>query len=106
MKYILLVIAFIACNTFAKTTYIPVYRTFIQINAQNDSIIESSKLMTAELISQDNTIRIYVQHEDVTKEKVKAIKRAKWLLVLRNFQQLFRQYPLHCLQKVQTSVTD
>ena len=77
MRYILLVFAFFAYNAFSKTTYIPVYRTLIQVIANNDSLIKSSKLMSTELISQDKTVRIYIQHEDITKEKVKAIKRAK-----------------------------
>jgi hypothetical protein len=62
----------------AKTTYIPSYRSFIQIKQNDsDSIIAQSNLETLELIAQDHSFSVTIVHENVDKEKVKAIKRAK-----------------------------
>lgn len=62
----------------AKTTYIPTYRSFIQIKQNgNDSVMAQSNLEKLELMAQDGSFSITILHEDVDKEKVKAIKRAK-----------------------------
>lgn len=62
----------------AKTTYIPTYRSFIQIKQNgNDSVMAQSKLDKLELMAQDGSFSITLIYEDVDKEKVKAIKRAK-----------------------------
>ena len=62
----------------AKTTYIPTYRSFIQIKQnQNDSVMAQSNLEKLDLMAQDDSFSITILHEDVDKEKVKAIKRAK-----------------------------
>ena len=62
----------------AKTTYIPTYRSFVQIKQNgNDSVMAQSNLEKLELMAQDGSFSITILHEDVDKEKVKAIKRAK-----------------------------
>ena len=62
----------------AKTTYIPTYRSFIQIKqGLNDSIIAESKLGRLDMTAQDGSFSITLVHEDVDKQKVKEIKRAK-----------------------------
>ena len=62
----------------AKTTYIPTYRSFIQImQNRSDSIMAQSNLEKLELTAQDGSFSITLVHEDVDKQKVKAIKRAK-----------------------------
>lgn len=62
----------------AKTTYIPTYRSFIQIKQSgNDSVMAQSNLEKLDLMAQDGSFTITILHEDVDKEKVKAIKRAK-----------------------------
>lgn len=64
--------------TQAKTTYIPTYRSFIQIKQNgNDSIMAQSNHEKLELMAQDGSFSITLIHEGVDKEKVKAIKRAK-----------------------------
>ena len=64
-------------SAIGKTTYIPKYRTYIHIVNGSDTIVKSNNLRNLELSSSDNMFRMYVEHEDVTNEKVKAIKRAK-----------------------------
>ena len=61
----------------AKTTYIPTYKTYIHIVNGSDTSAVSSNLMDLRLHEGNGMFCIYVEHEDVTKEKVKAIKRAK-----------------------------
>ncbi len=64
-------------SVIGKTTYIPKYRTYIHIVNGSDTIVKSNNLRELELAGNDNMFRLYVEHEDVTNEKVKAIKRAK-----------------------------
>jgi len=62
----------------AKTTYIPIYRSFIQIKQNmNDSIMARNILGKLDLMAQDSSFSISLVHEDVDKQKIKAIKRAK-----------------------------
>lgn len=78
-KYLLIFLTFYCCLAVqAKTTYIPTYRSFIQIKqGLNDSITAESKLGRLDLTAQDGSFSITLVHEDVDKQKVKAIKRAK-----------------------------
>lgn len=64
-------------SVIGKTTYIPKYRTYIHIVNGSDTIVKSNNLRDLELSGNDKMFRLYVEHEDVTNEKVKAIKRAK-----------------------------
>ncbi len=61
----------------AKTTYIPKYRTYIHIADDSDTIVTSNNLKDVEVKEKSGMFNIIVEHEDVTEEKVKAIKRAK-----------------------------
>ena len=61
----------------AKTTYIPIYRSYIHIVNGTDTSAVSNNLMDLETADENGMFKIYIEHEDVTKEKVKAIKRAK-----------------------------
>ena len=62
----------------ARTTYIPTYKSLLQIvNTQNDTVSKQNNLEMLEMMGRDGTYKVSIVHEDVTKEKVKAIKRAK-----------------------------
>ena len=78
-KYFLaIVILFLCLSVQAKTTYIPTYRSVIQIKQNSiDSVMAQSNLEMLELMAQDGSFSITILHEDVDNEKVKAIKRAK-----------------------------
>lgn len=78
-KLSIVILVFSLCLTLqAKTTYIPTYRSFIQIKqGLNDSVMAQSNLGKLDLTAQDGSFSITLVHEDVDKEKVKAIKRAK-----------------------------
>lgn len=76
--FIIITTLFICLAVQSKTTYIPTYRSFIQIKQNgNDSVMAQSNLDKLELLAQDGSFSITIIHEDVDKEKVKAIKRAK-----------------------------
>ncbi|MBQ9230387.1 MAG: hypothetical protein IJ190_04300 [Prevotella sp.] len=70
---IVLIVALFSIDVGAKTTYIPHYKSWIMM----DSVEVSNNLMALEKASPYGMYSITVLHEDVTKEKVKAIKRAK-----------------------------
>ena len=78
-KSVLIIIASALCLTIqAKTTYIPIYRSFIQIKqGLSDSIMAQSKLGWLDLTAQDGSFSITLVHEDLDKKKIKAIKRSK-----------------------------
>lgn len=61
----------------AKTTYIPSYMSYIHIVNGLDTISTEGIMSELELADQAGMFRILIDHEDVTNEKVKAIKRAK-----------------------------
>ena len=67
----------LVCSLTAKTTYIPIYRSYIHIVNGTDTSAVSNNLMDLETADENGMFKIYIEHEDVTKEKVKAIKRAK-----------------------------
>lgn len=77
-RIISILIALLFVNSLtAKTTYIPIYRSYIHIVNGTDTSVVSNNLMDLETADESGMFKIYVEHEDVTKEKVKAIKRAK-----------------------------
>lgn len=58
----------------AKTTYIPTYRSFIQIKqGLNDSVMAQSNHSKLDLAAQDGSFSITLIHEDVDNQKVKEI---------------------------------
>ena len=61
----------------AKTSYIPIYHVSVQFVQNGDTVTTESHSIQYDVLSQDGTVSVYIQHEDVTAEKVKAIKRAK-----------------------------
>lgn len=61
----------------SKTTYIPTYYSYIHIKQGTDTFAISGKRASLETYSFDKRFTVSVHHEDVTHEKVKAIKRAK-----------------------------
>lgn len=76
-QILLFVLFIIGYSVDAKTTYIPKYRTYIHIVNGSDTIVSSINLNDLELKDNGGMFSIIVEHEDVDKEKVKAIKRAK-----------------------------
>ena len=77
-KYILSLLALVSLlSAMAKTTYIPKYRSYIHIVNGSDTVAVSSSMMDLSLADESGLFNIAILHEDVTKEKVKAIKRAK-----------------------------
>ena len=61
----------------ARTTYIPFYRSFISINTENGDSVrkEDSGCLTLSVRTEDFCISVV--HEEMTKEKVRTIKRKK-----------------------------
>lgn len=71
----ILLLASVAAS--AQTTYIPTYRSYLHIVTGNDTISVANNLDTLELAEPGGMFALRLDQEDVTKEKVKAIKRAK-----------------------------
>lgn len=61
----------------AKTTYIPNYKSYIHIVNGVDTTAVTNNLEDLELAEQSGMFNVRIEHEPVTKEKIKAIKRAK-----------------------------
>lgn len=62
----------------SKTTYIPAYWSYLKVfQYRGDSVSTQNILDQLESGSLDESFRITIVHEDITHEKVKAIKRAK-----------------------------
>lgn len=78
-RFYITIVTFLLCQAVqSKTTYIPTYRSFIQITQNgNESVMANSYQEELELMAQDSSFCITLIHENVDKEKVKAIKRAK-----------------------------
>lgn len=79
MKKVLSIIALLLVVMFihAKTTYIPTYRSYLHILNGGDTLAMSNNLDTLELADPSGMFTLRIDHEDVTREKVKAIKRKK-----------------------------
>lgn len=75
----LLLIALLTATTLAqaKTTYVPAYVSYIHIVEHGDTLSAAGIDRSLSLQSADDAVRIFVEHEDLTGERVKAIKRAK-----------------------------
>lgn len=81
MKYKILLIALPilmwSLAAIGKTTYIPTYRSYIHIVNGSDTVSVDGTLPELEMTEAGGLFTIRIEHEEVTKEKVKAIKRAK-----------------------------
>ena len=74
----LFALCMLVTSTYGKTTYIPAYRSYIHIVNVADTISAASSVLgDMELSEENGMFTISIEHEDVTKDKVKAIKRAK-----------------------------
>ena len=67
----------IAMVTQAKTTYIPTYLNYLHIITGGDTLAVTNNLDTLELVDPERMFSLRIDQEDVTSEKVKAIKRKK-----------------------------
>lgn len=91
----------------SKTTYIPTYRSYIHIVNGNDTVSVSNNLSELELSDANGMFTIRIDQEDVTKEKVKQIKRSKfaagWMTfaaVLHSVNTMFSKNTLqYCLRR-------
>lgn len=64
-------------DAYSKTTYIPKYRSYLHIVMGNDTLSATTNLDTLELVDPTGLFVLRIDQENVTKEKVKAIKRRK-----------------------------
>ena len=64
-------------DAYSKTTYIPTYRNYLHIVMGSDTLSTTSNLDTLELVDPNGMFILKIDQEDVTKEKVKSIKRWK-----------------------------
>ena len=77
-KILALTICVLFCSLVsAKTTYIPTYIAYMHIVNKEDTISTTGNLPVLDLASNNNMFTIRVEHELVTKEKIKEIKRKK-----------------------------
>ena len=60
-----------------KSTYIAKYRSYIHIVNGTDTVSVDNNLPELEMTENGGLFSIRIEHEEVTQEKVKAIKRAK-----------------------------
>ena len=61
----------------AKKTYVPRYHSIIILTEGNDTLSVDGESISLSLSSPDNRFSLYVNHEDMTLEKIKSIKRVK-----------------------------
>lgn len=64
-------------NIIAKTTYIPTYISYMHIISGRDTSSVTNNLPDLELAENNGLFTLRIEHEVVTKEKVKEIKKAK-----------------------------
>ena len=75
---VILFILVLSLTIQAKTTYIPIYRSFIQIRqGETDSVMDNNILGKLDLMAPDGSFSISLVHDDLDKKKIKAIKRSK-----------------------------
>ena len=70
-------IFFVVLSTYSKTTYIPTYLSYLHIVTGIDTLAVTNNLDTLELAEPEGMFMMRIDQEDVTSEKVKAIKRMK-----------------------------
>ena len=77
-KFLLAFIVQMCCLVASgKTTYIAKYRSYIHIVNGTDTVSVEGYLPELEMTEDGGLFAIRIEHEEVTQEKVKAIKRAK-----------------------------
>ena len=76
-RLVLFCFVFISLTIQAKTTYIPKYRSYIHIVDKSDTISVANVLPELVLDDKNGMFSIRLEHEIVTDDKIKAIKRAK-----------------------------
>ena len=76
-RLMIVLLFFVGLSAHAKTTYIPTYRSYIHIVDGSDTISISNRLSDIELSEKSVLFTLRLEQEDVTQEKVRAIKRAK-----------------------------
>ena len=77
-SFVILFILVLSLTIQAKTTYIPIYRSFIQIRqGETDSVMDNNILGKLDLMAPDGSFSISLVHDDLDKKKIKAIKRSK-----------------------------
>lgn len=100
----LLLIALLAAATQAqgKTTYVPAYMSYIHITEHGDTLSAAGTDRSLSLQSADDAVRIFVEHEDLKGERVKAIKRAKrtagWMAAMAVVQGISAVFSDNALQ--------
>lgn len=67
----------VAINIHSKTTYIPTYLSYLHIITNGDTLAVANNLDTLELADPEGMFTMRIDQENVTSEKVKAIKRKK-----------------------------
>ena len=72
-----LLLFLITISTVAKTTYIPKYMSYINIINGLDTISVADSTSEVELTERKSLFCIRIEYEEIDKEKIKAIKRAK-----------------------------
>lgn len=76
-KIIIFFYLLIASSVKAATTYVPIYQSFISIATATGEIVKSEERGSISLSVETEDFRISVVHEEMTKEKVRTIKRKK-----------------------------
>ena len=77
-RFLYVFIAFIVCVPMkAKKTYVPKYSAYISIICGNDTLSSAANSISLELAAKDGSFVIAVNHEDMSLNKIKSIKRAK-----------------------------
>ncbi len=76
-KEFIIFLLLVAMSTHAKTTYIPTYRSYLHIVNGSDTTAVENNLEDLELSDANGMFTLRIEHEEVTEEKVRDIKRAK-----------------------------
>ena len=77
IAFIIVMIITVFVTIHSKTTYIPTYLSYLHIVTGRDTIAVTNNLDTLELVDPEGMFTLRIDQEDVTSEKVKAIKRKK-----------------------------
>jgi len=66
-------------NVTAKTAYVPYYTSYIHIVDNGDTIYKANNSREIEIRDKNQSFSIRIEHEDLSNERIKSIKRAKAL---------------------------
>ena len=75
--FVVFVLFAISVGLQAKKTYVPRYHSMIILSEGNDTLSVNGEGISLSLPSPDDRFLISINHEDMTLEKIKTIKRAK-----------------------------